>query len=119
MTEHGNNGVRRIAPDGTVSTVVAWNTPLRPDSLLSYPAGIAVSPSGEVYVADTQGSRIVRLVAGGGVEAVIGSSARAGFSDGAGVLARLYSPYGIAFSRTGDLIVADGENSAIRKVVIK
>lgn len=57
----------------------------------------------------------VRLIDKGVVSTVAGGTV-SGFADGTGAQARFNDPHGIAVSITGDLLVADRNNHAIRKV---
>jgi sugar lactone lactonase YvrE len=94
--------------DGSVATAAQLRSPL----------GLAVSPAGDLFIADTGQNRIRRVA---GVTRVIGTlvgTGRSGFSgDGAvGVLADLQSPGAVALDLEGNLIVADTTNHRIRRV---
>lgn len=60
IADSGNNRVRKVSPDGTITTVAGDGTP----AVLSVPSAVAVSPSGVLYIADTDNHRVVKL--GGG-----------------------------------------------------
>ena len=60
IADSGNNRVRRVAPDGTITTVAGDGTP----SVLGVPSAVAVSPSGVLFVADTDNHRVVKLLGG-------------------------------------------------------
>ncbi len=87
-----------------------------------WPTGIVYAGNGTVYVADRVlhsirrldlNAQKVSLVAGGN------SSVLPGFIDGQGLQSRFYSPYGICIDGDGNLLVADSENNAIRKITIE
>jgi sugar lactone lactonase YvrE len=116
-----NHCVRKITPTGVVTTV-AGNPEIAYDSygypLLSYPAGIAVTPAGTVYVADP-GLQAIRAIAPNG--AVTNLAGRywdnaGGFADGTGTNAFFQEPMDVTLDRSGNLIVADTSNHRIRKV---
>ncbi len=119
VLEHGNNGVRKISADRVVSTLVGWNTPFQPGSLLNYASAIAVGDDGVVYVADTAAHRIVVVGADGSVTGLAGQRGEAGWLDGAGTQALLSGPQGMAWSPSDGLIIADTQNSAIRKAATR
>ncbi len=84
-------------------------------NVLKQPAGVAIAPSGALYVADTMHDRIV-LIAPGGVSVVAGSGLP-GFLDGSALSASFKEPAGVAFDpATGNLYVADAGNNVIRSI---
>lgn len=102
--------IRRITPDGVVSTLIALN------SNTSLPHAITVDPAGNVVVADRQNSTIWRVTPSGAITTIAGSAGRAGTEDGVGTAARFQSPEGIASDATGTIYVADTGNATIRKI---
>jgi len=81
---------------------------------LAYPRGVAVGPSGEVYVADRNNQRI-RMISGGQVSTLAGDGV-AGFKDGAAASARFQYPGGVTVAGNGDVYVADSSNHRVRKI---
>lgn len=116
-----NHCVRKITPAGVVSTLagspeIAYDAYGYP--LLSYPAGIAVTATGTVYVADP-GLQAVRAVSPTGTVTNLAGrywDARGGLADGTGTAAFFQEPMDVALDRTGNVIVADTSNHRIRKV---
>ena len=80
----------------------------------SYPKGIAIDPSGNVYVADTDSHKIRKITPAGVVSTFAGSSY--GFADGTGTAAQFQTPYGITADASGNVYVADTGNQKIRKI---
>ncbi|MBK9064655.1 MAG: hypothetical protein IPL89_15895 [Acidobacteria bacterium] len=85
----------------------------------TYPEALAVDPSGNVWVADTGGLRIRRIDANTREVTTPGSlwstaENTLGADDGTGVFARFLSPQGIAVDPSGNLLIADAGNHAIR-----
>jgi DNA-binding beta-propeller fold protein YncE len=72
------------------------------------PTGIAVDPSGNVLVADTNNSRIEKFSATGTFLGILGTK-----GTGRG---QLRSPNGIAVDRFGNIYVADGFNHCVQKL---
>jgi len=80
-----------------------------------YPQGIAIDPSGNIFVADQRNNAIRKLDAQGNVTTFAGAS-QEGLVDGSGTSARFYYPASITASANGDLYVGDYQNSVVRKV---
>jgi O-antigen biosynthesis protein len=90
------------------------------EAWLDTPGGVAVSPNGDVYVADSNNNVIRRINARTTtIEPVAGNhDSGAGFS-GDGELAigaQLDTPDGVTIAPDGDLIIADSHNERIRRV---
>ncbi len=116
------NRIRRIAPDGTITTIAGGGSALGDDgpataARLSLPRGVAVAPDGTIYVADT-GQHRVRMIGTDGRITTVAGTGSAGFSGDGGraALAQLRGPQGLAVSPTGDLLIADTGNARIRAV---
>ncbi len=117
-----NATIRKIGPDGTVSTVAGSAgitgavdlTGL--NALFDQPFGVAVDAAGNVYVADTGNSTIRRIAPGGAVSTLAGIGGIAGLAEGAGDHALFNQPRGLVGDGAGNLYVADTGNAAIRRV---
>ena len=77
--------IRRISPDGRVSTVAGGNRGFRDgvgqDAEFNTPSGLAIDESGAIYVADTGNNVIRRLTPDGHVSTIAGDGV-AGYRDG-------------------------------------
>ncbi|MBC8162766.1 MAG: hypothetical protein H7Z42_16265 [Roseiflexaceae bacterium] len=82
------------------------------------PRGLAISLDGlRAAIADSDNHTIRLLdLATGAVSTAAGSAGQAGARDGAGTLARLAFPRGLAFEPGGALLIADFSNSTIRRL---
>lgn len=116
-----NAAVRKITPDGTVTTFAgqpgirgAADGPAA-SSLFHSPVGIAVDPNGAVWVSDSW-NQTIRRIANGQVTTVAGATGVAGSADGTGSTARFHLPTGIGVDNAGNVYVADFTNHTIRKV---
>jgi cellulose synthase/poly-beta-1,6-N-acetylglucosamine synthase-like glycosyltransferase/sugar lactone lactonase YvrE len=83
----------------------------------AYPADVAISANGDIYVADAQNDRICRIDRGGKILTIAGSGV-SGF-DGdlkQATQAALQKPNAVAVARNGDLYIADTLNNRVRIV---
>ena len=127
VADSGNDAIRRIAPDGTVTTVAGGSgrgllDGPGADAQFSQPKGVAVHPDGSIYVADSGNNRIRRIAPDGSVTTVAGSGLpaaegnRGDFRNGPASEARFRDPSALAFDRAGNLLIADTENNRIRSL---
>ena len=84
---------------------------------LANPFGVAVSDSGNVYIADTENHRIRMVSPTGVITTVAGTGAPGSSGDRrAATRARLSSPKGLALDAEGRLYIADSGNHRIRVI---
>ena len=88
----------------------------RSSARLSYPAGLRFDSAGNLYVADGRNNVIRRIDAAGIVTTVAGAVNQSGSADGSGAQARFSYPGDIAIDAAGDILVADAEGNAVRKM---
>ena len=121
VADSGNHTVRRIAPDGTVSTLAGLagssgaTDGTGAAARFSQPAGIAIGPDGDLYVAELQNHLIRRVTTAGVVTTYAGSTV--GYADGTALAAKFNSPRAVAVAANGDVLVADYSNARIRRVL--
>jgi sugar lactone lactonase YvrE len=120
VADTGNNAIRRMAPDGTVTTVAGDGTAgfrdgHGADARFNGPIGVAVDGEGRVIVADTYNDRIRRIAVDGTVSTLAGSGIP-GASDGPGASALFDTPGGVAVDAAGIIYVADTGNGAVRTI---
>ncbi|MEO6993560.1 MAG: FG-GAP-like repeat-containing protein [Lacunisphaera sp.] len=117
-----NHTIRKITPDGVVSTfagsagVQGSDDGARNAAHFSYPGGLAVDRVGNVYVADTGNGTIRKISTSGEVNTVAGLAGNFGSNDGKGNAARFNNPMGVALDDVGNIYVADAGNNLIRRI---
>ncbi len=121
VADTGSYTIRRVTPDGTVSTLAGLaNTAGSANGTGSAarfwnPSGIAMGPDGNLYVADSSNHKIRRVTPAGVVTDVAGTNV-AGFSNGPAGGAQFSSPFDVAVAANGDVFVADTGNRMIRRI---
>lgn len=128
FADTGNHVIRRIAPNGVITTIAGnGSAGAAGDGLpatqaqLNGPTDIDVAPDGTLYIADTQNSCVRRVGADGRIQTVVGRCGMRGFAgDGRPVAeALLDTPYGIEVDSSGRLWIADTYNQRVRVVLMQ
>ena len=124
IVDIGNERIRKVATNGTITTVAGNGTsafsgdggPATAASLWN-PHNVAVLADGSFLIADTSNQR-VRYVALDGKISTVAGTGSSGFSGDGGPAkaAMLNAPKGVAVTPAGDFLVADEQNSRVRFV---
>lgn len=113
VADQGNHAIRRIAADGTVTTIAGTGHPGMVDGDLATaqfhsPRAIAVAGD-TIYVSDLDNHRIRLIDLAAETVQTLAGDGTPGFADGAGQDARFFGQEGLAVSADGtQVIVADG-----------
>ena len=125
ISENFGHRIRRIDPSGTVTTIAGtgiagFSGDLGPATAaqLKSPYGLALSSTGDLYVADSGNHRIRKIDLDTGViSTVAGIGVAAPAIDGIPALvAPLNTPQGISLDAAGNLYIADMGNHTVRKI---
>lgn len=120
-----NNTIRKITPDGNVSTyagkagVSGFADGEAAQARFHHPCDLAIDAGGNLWVIEAVNSNIRKITPEGMVTLVAGSGGRDvsyGHEDGRGGEARFFFPWAGEFDAAGNLYVTDGDNRTIRKV---
>ena len=121
VSERMNRSIRVISgATNSVTTLVN-----RSNSIEFGPNALIVDSSGNIFATDDSSNSIRRITSAGAVTTIAGPitipgpfsvQGPAGFVDGTGSSARFNNPTGIALDSSGNLVVADSSNNAIRRI---
>jgi YD repeat-containing protein len=123
IAEWWGRRVRKVNPDGTITTVAGGGSGALGDggpataATLGLIDAVAVDAQGNVFIADTMNHRI-RKVSTNGIITTLAGTGAAGYSGngGAATSAKLNSPRDVAVDAQGNVFIADTDNHRIRKV---
>ncbi len=122
MTDTLNQTIRKITPDGLVTTLAGLagaygNTDgLGSAARFNAPFGVAVDGSGNIYVGDSGNQTIRKITPSGVATTLAGLAGYLGGDDGTNSAARFDYPRGLAVDGSGNVFVADYYNYTIRKI---
>ena len=137
IADSGNNTIRKITPDGAVTTLagkagVSGDVDgVGSEARFSNPTGVATDSAGRIYVADTGNHTIRMITPGGAVTTLAGTAGETGTADGVGSAARFKLGFvgplstlavpstgrgAVAADKDGNVYVADSSNATIRKI---
>lgn len=124
ISDTWNGYVRKLSPAGTISIGAGWDGDTKctiakdPDPYCYMePAGLRFDKSGNLYIADSVNSRVLKLAPGGAMELFAGKGGYGNSGDGGpAVSAQLNWPYAIDFDANGNAYIADFADQRIRKV---
>ena len=119
VSDATGNRIRFVAADGTTTTVAGSGTAGYLDGAASTaqfnnPTRLALDGQGALLIADAVNNRI-RKLSGTTVSTVAGSGTT-GFLDGAPTSAQFSSPFGLVYTASGLVYVADSGNHRIRTI---
>lgn len=128
LADSGNHRIRRLDVAGTVVTVTGAERGFHDGSAsqarFAEPAGIAIDGAGKIMVADGVNSlvravdpNLVQIGSNQAVTTLAGTGIR-GLTDGAGNMARFFTPRGLAVSNSSAIIVADSGNQVLRRILL-
>ncbi len=117
-----NHSIRRISPDGAVTTLAGLAGQagsadgMGSAARLNAPRGIAIDAQGWLYVADNNNHSIRRVSPQGQVSTWAGLAGQSAYVNAQGAAARLHYPRSVAIDGAGHVYVADTYNHAVRRI---
>ncbi|MFF8653104.1 NHL domain-containing protein [Streptomyces huasconensis] len=124
VADYWNHRVRRIAPDGRITTVAGTGEPgyggdggPATRAALNEPRGLALDGAGTLYVAEWKGHRVRAIRADGSITTVAGTGEPGSGPDGVPAVAgELHHPIDLVTDAEGRLYIADCFSHRIRVV---
>lgn len=123
IADTGNYVIRKVTPDGIISTFAGTGTPGysgdggQGANAQFTPSALAMDTLGDLYISDGD-AQVIRKIAPGGVITTVAGTGIKGYTGDGGqaISAQLCYPEGIALDKAGNLFIADSGNGVIRKV---
>jgi hypothetical protein len=125
ITDPGNSRIRKVTPDGTITTVagngmIGYSGDGGPATAasLSSPHELVLDSAGDLFIGD-KAACVVRKVATNGIITTVAGTDVFGYSGDGGPAtnARLSLPTGLSFNASGNLYIADQGNNRIRALL--
>ncbi len=122
VADAGNNLIRKITPAGVVTTLAGHGGAggsadgTNSDAYFFAPSCVAADAFGNIYVADSGNNTIRFVTPSGVVTTYAGTAGVAGSTDGPATNALFDFPEALRFDASGNLYIADTQNSVIRKI---
>ena len=123
-----NDRIRKIdATTGIITTVAGTGTAgyngdgaLATVSQLNKPFGVAIDPSGNIYIADGANNRIRKISAATGIISTVAGNGTAGYNGDniSAITAQINSANSVCIDNGGNIYFSDQNNHRIRKVTI-
>lgn len=120
--DNANNRVRKIDPSGNISTIAGGGSSLAEgipatSATIIEPHGIAVDPSGNIYVSEVYLARVRKINTSGIINTIAGNG-NVGYAGDGGpaISAELKWPYDVAVDASGNIYIADAGNNRIRMI---
>ena len=132
IAETAAHRVRKVSPDGTITTLAGVGGPrcssasnclplgdgdLAVKAALSYPLGVAVDSVGNLFIADSGNARVRKVSPDGIISTVAGNGTPTWYPfDGGLAINTPVIPYGVAVDGAGNLFISEGNIADVRKV---
>jgi type IX secretion system substrate protein/NHL repeat-containing protein len=124
IADAGNNCIRKVNTVGIISTIAgngisgfSGDGGQATAAELSLPTAVVIDSHGNLYIADDYNQRIRMVNTVGIINTFAGNGTNSfGGDGGQATAAELFYPIGLALDATGNLYIADSQNSRIRKV---
>jgi sugar lactone lactonase YvrE len=128
IADSGNNRIRKVTVSTGIITTIAGTGVSGYDgdgivatsARVSIPYDVAVDGSGNIYIVDSFNCRLRKVTVSTGIITTLAGTGVFGYNgDGiAATSADLQLPLGVAVDRSGNIYIADVNNSRVRKIIV-
>ncbi|MBX2907120.1 MAG: Ig-like domain-containing protein [Taibaiella sp.] len=124
VADHYNNRIRKISPNGIISTVAGTGylgfsgdgVPATATNI-SRPAVVKFGPGGDMYILDYNGCRIRKVNSAGIISTYAGTGTPGTTGDGGpATAAQIFYPFGMDFDTAGNLYFAEASGNTVRMI---
>jgi sugar lactone lactonase YvrE len=122
IADYGNSEIVKVTAAGTLSVIAGTGSPGAPtpgpatSSALNHPAGAALDPAGDLYIADAGNREVEKITPSGILSVIAGTGSTGAPTPGPATSSALGEPAGLALNSAGDLYIADYVNSEVEKI---
>lgn len=127
VADTGNNWIRQIAPDGTMTRFAGRDTStgspfgggdpnVATNATLTSPSGVGVDQAGNVYIMEPSAARVRRVTTDGRIANYAGTGTTGSTGDGGVAKSANINVLGISIDRHNNLLIADGSSNRVRIV---
>lgn len=122
VADTSNHVIRKITPDGTVSTFAGTAgsqgavDDVGADARFRSPRALVIDKAGNLFVADSSNHALRKITPGGVVSTIAGMAGSSGSADGTGAAARFFLPSSLAIDGQDNLYVASSSGYTLRKI---
>ncbi len=124
IADQFNHRIRKIAPNGTITTVAGTGVPgysgdggAAVSAQINTPTGVSADSAGNIYIAEPGNQRIRKVDPTGIITTVAGNGSKGyGGDNGPATSASLYNAVRVAVDPSGNVVIADQSNHRIRRV---
>lgn len=128
IADYLNHVVRKVSTNGTISTFAgngdAFYNPSQGNNVsatsvgIVAPTGIALDPSGNLYIASYQGLYVFKVTPTGTISVFAGNGGDTDSGDGGpATQAALADPFGVAADSAGNVYITEAGNAVVREVL--
>lgn len=125
LTDSDNNTVRKVAPNGVITTVAgngtegfSGNGGPATQAQLNFPIGVAIDGAGNIYICDNFNSAVRKVTASSGIISTLTGNGSDGYGGDGGPAAAaiLNNPQNVAVDAAGNVYISDFGNNRIRRI---
>ncbi len=125
ICDGGNYCVRKVSPDGIVTTVAGNGSPgfsgdggPAVSAAFNFPVSVSVSPGGAIVIVDGKNNRLRRVGTDGIVKTIVGTGVPSYNGEGIpATSAHIFHPAGVLVDTAENVYFSDMRNVRVRKVV--